>query len=357
MIEISLSNNINDIPVDKELWNSLIKDNETNTIFQTYEWFHAWWNSYGNKHQLVFLTAYYKSKIIGFAPLMVCKEAFSQRVVRFVGDSNTDYCDFVTSKNRLKTIDEFIRYLYSGKVKWTSIVLLNIPDYSTSISCLRTISHKKSYNIQIKSPVPAPVLLIKENKNNAGKLSNKYSVKRHIKKISSHGKLNFNNYYTKNEILNHINNFFVQHIDRYKLKGKNSQFTHEINKEYFIDIVNALSPNKWLIFSILSLDNNPIAYHFGFEYNNKLIWYKPSFNIKYKDFSPGSIMLKHLIDHSVLNDLDELDFTIGDEAFKDRFSNHIRYNYNVIINRSRIRHITCLIRKLFSRLIQCVLRK
>ncbi len=55
-----------------------------------------------------------------------------------------------------------------------------------------------------------------------------------------------------------------------------------------------------------------------------MIWYKTSFDIKYSGFSPGLILIQSLIKYALDHNLDELDFTIGEEPFKNRFSNMTR---------------------------------
>jgi CelD/BcsL family acetyltransferase involved in cellulose biosynthesis len=92
-------------------------------------------------------------------------------------------------------------------------------------------------------------------------------------------------------------------------------------------------PEEWLDFTVLTYNDAVIAYHFGFFYNNKLVWYKPAFDVKYARHSPGEVHLKYLIQHAIDLGAKEFDFTIGDENFKRRFSNEVRSTYLVRYNR------------------------
>jgi CelD/BcsL family acetyltransferase involved in cellulose biosynthesis len=73
-----------------------------------------------------------------------------------------------------------------------------------------------------------------------------------------------------------------------------------------------------------SVGSTPIAYHFGFELDGVLTWYKPSFDPELQQRSPGEVLIKLLLDDALARDLDEFDFTVGSEAFKFRFANLIR---------------------------------
>lgn len=324
-----------DIPLSRDEWNDIVQHNHTNTVFQTYEWLESWWNSLGKHNQLVFLIAYDNEQIIGFAPLMMVNSLYGSKSLHFAGDTNADYCDFVINGNHMKIISAFLEFLDKNISAWNSMTLINIPSNSITLSCLQTICHEKKYNIAIKQRIKAPALLI-NNQSEALATVNKYSVLRHLRKIEKHGKLEFINISNKNDIMMYLDTFFDQHVDRYRIKNMVSQFTNTDNRQLYIDMVNNFDHTGWILFSVLLLNGEPVAFHFGFNYNNKIIWYKPSFNPAYRDFSPGTLMLKFLVEHAVDTKMTELDFTIGDESFKSRFSNCVRHNDNVVIYRSKV---------------------
>lgn len=344
-MRIELIERIEDIPLDRDSWNSMVQNNETNSVFQTHEWFESWWKSYGQKNRLIFLLAYSDNKLLGFAPLMLTQHTYGQKVLHFVGDMNADYCDFVIDGNHMEVISAIIQYLYSGIIDWNSMLLLNIPDQSTTLSCLQTICHEKGYNIDVKLPVSTPTLYIRNHRDEALAIINKYSVTRHIRKLEKTGKLEFVSLHKKQDILKYIDLFFNQHVARYQLKKQASQFIDSTNRAFYIDLVKNFDHSGWLVFSMLLLDGKPIACHLGYEYNNKLIWYKPAFDPAYRNYSPGTIMLKYLVEYTIEADYSELDFTVGDEFFKSRFCNRTRSNQNVAIYRSSLMLVVFMLRR------------
>ena len=94
----------------------------------------------------------------------------------------------------------------------------------------------------------------------------------------------------------------------------------------------------WLQFSIVEFNGEPIAFHFGFDYCGCVTWYKPSFDMRFAEHSPGLLLTRQLIEDGLRRSRRELDFTIGDEAFKGRFSSLQRYNWNLGIYRSANLH-------------------
>ena len=352
MLRVESFSSIQEIPLDRAKWNELVDKNSTNSVFQTYEWFVSWWKNFGNDRQLLFLVASDHSGVLGFAPFMINRESYCQRIIRFVGDTNADYCDFIINGNRLMVIDAFITHLYKLDTRWTGMMLLNIPASSTTQACLETICAEKGYHIQHKSPVTAPALVIKNHREHALACTKKYSINRHLRKLEKIGRISFENLHDKQDILPCLDLFFDQHIRRYQKRGLNSQFSDVRNQQFFRDLVNNFDHTGQLIFSVLKLDDKPVACHLGFEYDHKLIWYKPTFDIDYSDYSPGSIMLKKLIEYAIQSEHVELDFTIGDESFKDRFANRTRYNVNIAIYRLRIFTVLLSVRRSLGFILQ-----
>jgi len=77
---------------------------------------------------------------------------------------------------------------------------------------------------------------------------------------------------------------------------------------------------------VVEFNGLPIAFHFGFDYSGSIIWYKPSFDVQYAEHSPGLLLTRKIIEDGLARSRRELDFTIGDEAFKGRFANLSRFN-------------------------------
>jgi hypothetical protein len=95
-------------------------------------------------------------------------------------------------------------------------------------------------------------------------------------------------------------------------------------------------PRGWLSFSVVELDGEPLAFHFGFVYRGRLVWYKPSYNVSFAKYSPGLLLIRFLAEYALAEGIDELDFTIGNEAFKQRFTNAERINCDLVFFRRRI---------------------
>ena len=86
------------------------------------------------------------------------------------------------------------------------------------------------------------------------------------------------------------------------------------------------------ILSRLSLDksNKTVAYHFGFMDSAKKFWSSmPTYDINYKQISPGKVLLFDLIAENFSRDVEKFDFGRGSEPYKNWFCNYEEVLFNI----------------------------
>ena len=120
--------------------------------------------------------------------------------------------------------------------------------------------------------------------------------------------------------------FFEQHIARRAITAQPSLFQDPREKAFYRALVRELFPRGWLRFAVVQFNEEPIASHFGFEFGGRFLWYKPSFEPRLVKRSPGEVLLRFLLGYAIDQKLAEFDFTVGDEDFKYRFANEVRFN-------------------------------
>lgn len=339
MLSIKIFKNLDEIPVTPLEWNQLLSQNETNTIFQTYEWFQSWWKAFGAHNQLHLITVYQNQELVGIAPLMISGR-YLRRVIKFVGDGKADYCDFIFLNREKKAILSIVmRHIFSISHQWDSVVLSNIPSDSSTAEILHQICLYYRNKIISKIINLCPTLVIQGNQEKIIKLINKPVLKRRYNYFSKNGDLEFINITDFEHAKEYLEIFFKQHIKRWDFQHKPSLFLDSNNCNFYHELARSLLEKQWLLFSVLKYNNEPIAFHYGFDYNSKIIWYKPSFDIDYFKYSPGKVLLRFLIQHALTHGKSEFDFTVGNELFKNEFANQKRPNLQVKIFNGTIEHL------------------
>jgi len=330
-IDIELIQQRELIPLTATEWNELVARNETNSIFQTYEWFDAWWQAFGDAHQLFFMVLRREGRVIGFGAMMLRNVSWRGRRLEFVGTGNADYQDFVLPYDKPAAMVSICRFLRQHASRWRSAWLCNVPSHSSTLDELHKAGAGSKLHLVQEASMRCPALRLEGAGSEIQRLLQKYSLKRPLNWFSSRGEVRFRNVSALSEVQSLLPTFFDQHARRWHTAGRPSLFDAANQRTFYLALAAALHSAGWLLFSVLEFNGQPIAFHFGFDYFGSIIWYKPSFEVRYAEHSPGLLLTRKIIEDCVQRSKRELDFTIGEEAFKDRFANVSRSNVTLSV--------------------------
>lgn len=301
-------------------------------IFQYFAWVAAWWQSLGKDCRLFTPVVLRQGRIVGILPLVL-----TGRRLRFLGYSVSDYNHFLAEpfegNAALEVCLDTLR-MYASE--WDEILLENIPESSLLAECIRSLPGGWQRSMVRMPGDPCPTLLMADNKQDVLK-SSMDKLKRAVNRLRRMDKLTFRHIVDPTEAAAHLPQFFKQHIRRSAMAGRRSGFLDEDYVAFYKNLLERVSPEKEIRFSVLELGGRAIAYHFGSLFNGKYLWYKPSFDVDLWELAPGQAMLWHLFEYLQTADVHEFDFARGDEAFKYRFSNHVRQNLNFTVYASGYR--------------------
>ncbi len=313
------------LPVTPQHWNALVSRSGTRTIFQTFEWNDAWLAAYGSRWQPLTMCVHDGHELIAIAPFVIEKAANGRLHVALQGHGNADYQDFIGSIEHPGTVSLLLREVAS-RAPGAIIDLSHVPAASVTTQALQPAARAAGLWALRCAEADCPTLLLRDHRDHAQKLVNKYSLRRPLNYFSRQGKVVARRLDKPEDALAQLPGFFDQHVRRWQQTSTPSPFHDADSQKFFLEMAVRLIPAGWLDFTVVSVDSRPLAYHFGFIYAGALTWYKPSFEIGAAQHSPGLMMIRHLIARALDEGLDEVDFTIGTEQFKARYTNHTRSN-------------------------------
>src|ERR1019366_505545 len=101
-----------------------------------------------------------------------------------------------------------------------------------------------------------------------------------------------------------------------------------------------LSPAGWLKVSQLEVNGRPVAWNYGFRFFDSWFWYLPTFQTQYEESSPGSCLLRLLTEEACADpSVKRLDLGLGDETYKERFSNAVCSTRHLQLSKSITRNV------------------
>jgi hypothetical protein len=104
--------------------------------------------------------------------------------------------------------------------------------------------------------------------------------------------------------------------------------------EVFQDFVNGLATHLsgpgWLRLAILYIGDQPAAAQFWFVVHGKASIFKLVYDQKWKQYSPGSILIAYLMEHVIDHDqVEEIDFLTGNDAYKQDWMSERRQRWRL----------------------------
>ena len=315
--------------IDRDAWNQLIASSRTATVFQTHEWHSAWWEVYGEEAEPLLLCATEGGALVGVAALCLYRDPKGHAIVRFMGHRHSDYSDIICAANRDDVRNALLSYLLAPQSSWNRMDLKNVPADSPTLGQLEHLGAAVGRHSLVVKTIPCPTLLIRGHEEFFARVRNKKSLRRHYNYFRKQPRYAAEHFRDAAQILPQLDAFFSQHIERWTDTTSPSLFNEEHNRRFYRAVVAALDGTGWLRFTRLVADGQPIAFHLGFAGWGRFIWYKPTFDAALARKSPGEALLKELLELAATEGHDEFDFTVGNEPFKYRFTNHTRYNVTV----------------------------
>jgi CelD/BcsL family acetyltransferase involved in cellulose biosynthesis len=320
-------------------WNSLVNRSPDSSVFQAFPWHLCWWRAFGGPHEPFVILAYSGSKLVGIAPMMITRRRGPTGRVRkelhFIGSTNhaSDYCDFITDPDVPEALDALLEEICISSEGFDRINLSHFPSHFPNQA--RALEYFKNRGARISVELQAQALTRILGDDQADlKAANKSSLKRHTGFFQKSGDLRFHQCASEAEILGHLEQFFEQHKARWVQTDTPSQFLDPAQQAFYRDLVRELFPCGWFRFDVVLFNGAPLAFHFGFQYRRRFIWYKPTFDAQFASRSPGEVLIKFLLEDAIKKKLEEFDFTVGAESFKHRFANRTRFINRLVIFRS-----------------------
>jgi CelD/BcsL family acetyltransferase involved in cellulose biosynthesis len=297
-----------------ERWEAAAARGATRTVFQSFAWHSCWWAIFG-RGELVIATLEDERRIHAIAPLFI-----DGGMAFLVGSGGSDYLNLIGDPGDAEILAVLLNSVVQHRPDLLGIRFYLVPDASQTGAALRRAAARLDWHCHEEESLVAPALDF-ITPATAQAAANKTSLVRHERRLQRDGALVVTHHTRAEAILPRLNAFFAQHEERWAGTPFPSLFREADHRAFYRRLVEAADETGWLRFTTVEWNGEAIAYHFGFCDRGRYLWYKPSFAIRHARYSPGEVLLRHLILAAADEGARCFDFGIGDEPFKSRFAN------------------------------------
>ena len=261
------------------------------------------------------ITLWDDQALVGIAPLMIARRAGLRRL-EFTGTPAADYQDFILGRRTSELLPLLGRHLFERRDAWDMIVLRNVPTDSPTFAILPAAMRSLGLGATDFERVSCPTLHISSRPAEVDRLLRSYSMRRRLKLLRQEGEITFTRCETASQIEHYLPLFFEQYLERRKGSAAARSFDRPEMRAFYAALAKSLLLRGWLHFSVLECGARPVAFHFGFEFDGRLYWYKPCFDPTMARQSPGTVLLSFLIRDAHREEPDRTRLYGGGRAFQ-----------------------------------------
>ncbi len=345
---------LNEIPEDPDLseaWNSLVLGMENPEVFLTYQWALAAGRGFQSRLSPRLFLLYEAEQLMGVAALALDPDA--PQALFFLTSSTADYCDVVSAPaTRRQVLHELLNEI--RRLGFRDMVFANVPANSATLDSLAAAAGPQRFYVTSRPAYNCGVVELSGEEQREALLQNltaKSREKRALKRLTNLGAVKVIHLTEAEQIGPSVESIISAQISRFLASERVSPLVGSERRAFLRHLGNLLSQSGWLKISQLEINDRPVAWNYGFRFGGSWFWYLPTFQMDYEHVSPGSCLLRLLVEQGAKDSsLSRLDLGLGDEAYKDRFANKVRQTRYVHITRGMVRHALSTARESLSSL-------
>jgi len=318
-----MATSFSELELLKDSWDRLAMARPAPEVFHTFAWARAWWEGYSREYEVFSPVVRDASgQVVAIWPLV-----HRDGEIRALGEGASDHNDLLVSpENASSALQAALDLLLENCTAWNAGIIRHVSERGLLLKAAGIVTGAARASLEIAGGRRGWATVAEVGAAHFQHLARKESLRRHRKKLERLGPVTFRHIEDREEIKGHLDTFQRQHIERWALLGIRSRFFEASSKRYYAGLVDHLSPLGPLRFAVLEVGGRPAAYHLGFESAGRYVWYKPTFDVDLWDSGPGEVLLQSVLQYCASAGITELDFTIGDDPYKSRFSN-VTYGY------------------------------
>ncbi len=238
-----------------------------------------------------------------------------------------DYLDFPFFENPTDEIVTLLQRLIKNP-NWDLLVLPNLLAESPTLTAIQSVAPKFSMRFCILNNAVAPYLTLRgtwretyERRSPSFRKNLRWSERR----LAQIGKLEFIHCCSEQDVDGALDRAFEIYKARWRTRYSRSRFLTP-DKEFYRVLAKQMARQGWLDLTFLSVGGHSIAFCYGIVHAGCYYYYITAIDpdSQYSSYSPGGILLKHLIERSFEMGLERFDFMLGNEPYKSRWAEQAR---------------------------------
>jgi CelD/BcsL family acetyltransferase involved in cellulose biosynthesis len=320
-------------------WNTLLEQSATHVPFLRFEYLRTWWQTRGggewNDAQLAIVTAHHEGQMVGIAPLFTALWKGKQALLLLGSIEISDYLDLIASEKELPDFcNGLLEFLRSNVAGWEVLDFYNLLESSPTMNALQTASEKQGWKFEQERLQHSPFIPLPGDWETylAGiDKKQRHEIRRKMRRAAEL-ELPVRWYIASDPstIENEID-AFMQLMEN---DGEKASFLTAPMREQMRLVIHCAFERGCLHLAFLEIGGEKAAAYLSFDYLNRLWVYNSGIDPRFREYSPGWVLLGELLKWANEQHREEFDFMRGDEDYKYRFGAIDRFILRTTISRN-----------------------
>ena len=323
-------------------WNQLLSDSYSHVPFLRMDYLSDWWATRGggewpDDSRLAIITASEEGNLIGIAPFFVVRQEGGARLLLLGSIEISDFLDVICRESDVERFcGGLLAFLRSTTlIDHEEVYLLdlyNILDGSPTIKALETAAEDQEFNIKVERLQHSPYIPLPGNwetyLDNLDK-KQRHEIRRKMRRAEE-GELMVGVYFTSEAA--RLEDDMEDFLELMAQDEEKRVFLSPLMRDQMKSTMRCAFQGGCLQLAFLEVGGQKAAAYLNFDYLNRIWVYNSGLDRSYMQYSPGWVLLGHLIKWATDNGREEFDFMRGDEDYKYKFGAVDRFVIRVTID-------------------------
>ncbi|HEX9794813.1 MAG TPA: GNAT family N-acetyltransferase [Planctomycetota bacterium] len=311
-----------DPALDPVRWESALDAAPDASVFQTLAWLRNWWACFGRGRLHLFEVEHAAGTT--WAPFFV-----DGGMAFLVGAGESDYLDLPGAPLDAPTLAAVLGAVRDLEPGLLGFRLHHLAEDSPTLAALPEAAASLELESFREQEQLAPWRDLGADPAAAAGLLRKKSLRRALAGFEALAPLEVRHLRAPEQVEPLLGAFFAQHGARWAERGVASPLLTPPMQSFYRGMVRAIGVAGHLRFTAVRWRGADLAFHLGFAYRGRWMFYKPSFDLRHAALSPGQVLDHQVIAAALADGARVLDQGLGDEPYKSRYADRVRRVYDV----------------------------
>ena len=311
----------------KDEWNQLLARSVNDLPFLRFEYLSDWWQTRGGgewpaEAELAILAAREGTELVGIAPFFLTEQEGIKKLMLLGSVEISDFLDLIVSADREREfIDALLSYISDQLIPQGihSIDLFNLIEDSPTAHLLDESGKAAGFEVIKVVLQQAPSITLPGDWDiylESIDKKQRHEIRRKMRRAAE-ADAKVEVYYTTDQAkVEEDTQAFLALMSQDSDKA--AFLTPAMREQFKISIQRAFE-NGWLQLAFLKVDGENAAAYLNFDYLNRIWVYNSGLDRRFMEYSPGWVLLGHLLMWANEHKRSAFDFLRGNEDYKYKF--------------------------------------